>query len=104
MSAEGLGGGSSFNRLTEPTQETTPRTTAPVEQTSSSNSTAVVVLALVAAIGLLVAIAYVIARDARRVAPVTDGRSTGPMGDPAGRLRKRRARAKAARRQRKRNR
>jgi ABC-type Fe3+ transport system permease subunit len=106
MSAEGLGSGGAFNRLTEPAQETTTSTTPTTSsvETNRSNSTTVVVLALVAAIALLIAIAFVIVRDARRVAPVTDGNSGGSVRDPAARLRKRRAQAKAARRQRKRNR
>jgi hypothetical protein len=67
----------------------------------------VLLLGLVAAGALIAGIAFVIMRDARRVAPVSDGQVTG-MGrsgrDPATTMRKRRAKAKAARRQRKRNR
>ncbi len=55
---------------------------------------------------LLMGIAFVIVRDARRVAPATEGElvegSTPRHSEAA--LRKRRAKAKAARRQRKRNR
>jgi hypothetical protein len=65
----------------------------------------VILLALVAAIALLVGIAFVIVRDARRVAPVEDGALTGGAArDTAAQMRKRRAKAKAARRQRKRTR
>jgi hypothetical protein len=55
---------------------------------------------------LLIGIAFVIVRDARRVASVGDGNlaSGGAARDSAARLRQRRAKAKAARRQRKRNR
>jgi len=53
---------------------------------------------------LLLGIAFLIVRDARRVAPASDEMQTGGSRDPAARLRKRRAQAKAARRQRKRNR
>jgi hypothetical protein len=105
-------GGNAFGELTEKAQqatETTPvktTSTAATESGSTSNSKTVIILALVAAVVLLVAIAFVIARDARKVAPVGDG----PLGvadggrASAARLRKRRAKAKAARRQRKRNR
>ena len=56
---------------------------------------------------LLSGIAFVIARDARRVAPATDAdlaEARVRRRDPAVTLRKRRAKAKAARQQRKRNR
>jgi hypothetical protein len=62
-------------------------------------------LALVAAIALLVGIAFMILRDAHSVAPVTDGpEGSAATRNPAGKLRKRRAKAKAAKRQRRRNR
>jgi hypothetical protein len=105
-----LGGGTAFSELTEGGAETTPTqttaSTSSAESTSGSNSTTVVGLALVAAVVLLIGIAFVIVRDARRVAPVGDGPSTrrGSARDPAAELRRRRAKAKAARRQRKRNR
>ena len=88
------------------TTPTTTSTTASTESNSSSNSSTVVVLALLAAGALLVGIAFVIVRDARRMAPVTDTELAegGPARDSAARLRRRRAKAKAARRQRKRNR
>jgi hypothetical protein len=104
-----LEGGNSFEELNQaqqraPTQTTA--TTAPPESGSSSTSNTVIVLALVAAVVLLVAIAWVIVRDARKVAPAGDGQlpETGSARHSAARLRKRRARAKAARRQRKRTR
>ena len=99
----------SLGELSERGSATTPTktaTTASTETNSSSNSSTVVVLALLAAGALLVGIAFVIVRDARRVAPVTDAELAegGPARDSAARLRRRRAQAKAARRQRKRNR
>jgi hypothetical protein len=109
MSATAPGGGNAFSELTQGGQETpttTTATTASTEPASSSNSNKVVLLALVAAVALLIAIAFVIVRDARRVAPVDDGAlSSGASArDTAAQMRKRRAKAKAARRQRKRNR
>ncbi|HEY2216414.1 MAG TPA: hypothetical protein VGH21_02895 [Solirubrobacteraceae bacterium] len=58
------------------------------------------------AIVLLIAIASVIVRDARSVAPASDPQVAEARSahDAAAVLRKRRAKAKAARRQRKRNR
>jgi hypothetical protein len=97
-----------LGELSERESTTTPTKTATTttESNSSSNSSKVVVLALLAAVALLVGIAFVIVRDARRVAPVTDAElgEGGSARDPAARLRRRRAKAKAARRQRKRNR
>ena len=67
-----------------------------------------ILLALVAAVVLLSGIAFVIVRDARRVAPATEADlldAEARSNHNAGRaLRKRRAKAKAARQQRKRNR
>jgi uncharacterized protein HemX len=110
MSAPAVGG-NAFSELTEKAQqETTPtQTTASTpstQSTSSSNSSTVVVLALAAAVVLLIGIAFVIVRDARKVAPAGDGQLTEARSArrSAARLRRRRAKAKAARRQRKRNR
>jgi hypothetical protein len=90
------------------TETTTPAqtTTTATESTSTSKSTSVVILGVGAAIVVLAGVAFVIVRDARRVAPVADGQlaSGGPARDQAARMRQRRAKAKAARRQRKRNR
>lgn len=62
-------------------------------------------LALVAAVALLVGIAFMILRDAHSVAPVSDGPEGGAATrNPAGKVRKRRAKAKAAKHQRRRNR
>jgi hypothetical protein len=65
-----------------------------------------VIIAVAAAVALLVAIAFVIVRDARRVAPAGDGplNEARAARDTAVALRKRREKAKAARRQRKRTR
>lgn len=64
-------------------------------------------LGLISAGALIAGIAFLILRDAHRVAPVPDGQATAegrPARDVATMMRKRRAKAKAARRQRKRNR
>jgi hypothetical protein len=101
--------GKSFNELTEGQPETT-HTTATTATTSTtttaSNSKSVILLALGAAVVVLCGIAFVIVRDARRVAPAgEDDLLEARSGhDAAVALRKRRAKAKAARRQRKRNR
>jgi hypothetical protein len=95
----------SLGKLAEEGSATrTTATTAPAE--TPTNSKGVIILVLGVAIVLLVGIAYVIVRDARKVAPVSDGQlgEAGPARDSAARLRRRRAKAKAARRQRKRNR
>jgi hypothetical protein len=113
FAASALGAeGNAFNELTEGSGEesTTPAKTTGTSSTSSSSSgsstTTILILGLGAAVVLLGGIAFVIVRDARRVAPASDGMATsGRSGhDPAAELRRRRAKAKAARRQRKRNR
>ncbi|HEV7586276.1 MAG TPA: hypothetical protein VGO14_10915 [Solirubrobacteraceae bacterium] len=104
------GGGNAFGELTEGGSEPAKTaTTAPSTRSSTpeaTNSQTVIILALVAAVVVLVGIALVIARDARKVAPAGDAELTAGLGsrDWAARQRKRRAKAKAARRQRKRNR
>jgi hypothetical protein len=104
----GLAPNAPLQELTGGAGETTPtRTTTSTASTeTTSNSSTVIVLALAAAAVLLIGIAFVIVRDARRVAPVPDGQLPGGAAarDPAAELRRRRAKAKAARRQRKRNR
>jgi hypothetical protein len=110
--AAAVGGGNAFNELAggQPETATTPTTrttksTASTETTSHSSSKTALILGFTAAGVILVGIAFVIMRDARKVAPVGDGPvGGGPARDPAARLRKRRAQAKAARQQRKRNR
>jgi len=106
-------GGQSFNELSRKAEEagaeTTPTTTtSPTENHINSqptNSGKTLVIVLGAAVVLLSAIAFVIVRDARRVAPAGDGDliDVGAPGRTV-RQRKRRAKAKAARQQRKRNR
>jgi hypothetical protein len=103
--------GSAFDELTgEGRGVTSTSSTVSLATTESpaSNSSGVVVIALGAVVVLLIAIAFLIVRDARGMAPVGDGFATGASSgspqDAAARLRKRRAKAKAARRQRKRNR
>ncbi len=104
--------GNAFNELAEGgKEETTPAKTTSTSTTSTSSSsgsstTTILILGLGAAALLLGGIAFVIVRDARRVAPVSDGLATGGRSgrDSAAELRRRRAKAKAARRQRKRNR
>lgn len=112
--AASAAGGSAFNELAEGGKSTattpTTATTTKTESTSSSsysNTSGVLLLGLIAAGGLLAGIAFMILRDARRVAPIPDGQTTAegrPARDVAAMMRKRRAKAKAARRQRKRNR
>jgi len=102
--------GQALQELTEGGQEPTPTTTTSTTATTSTeptgNSHTTILLAALAAIVLLCAIGFVIARDARRVAPATDAELADARSsrDPAVALRRRRAKAKAARQQRKRNR
>ena len=102
--------GNSFEELTKGGQETTPTTTTPNKTTTTSgettNSHTLILVAAGAAIVLLVGIGMVIVRDARRVAPAgeADVLERDSARDSASRLRNRRAKAKAARKQRKRNR
>jgi hypothetical protein len=102
-----LGGGSSFSELTEGQTETTPTetTTTTTSAASTSNSKGTILLAGAAALLLLGGIAFLIVRDARSVAPAGDGLlgKGGSAHDTAAMMRKRRAKAKAARRQRKQN-
>ena len=107
-----LAAGSLNNELAEKAQqqgaETTTAATVRTSSTSESNSsnTKTLVIVASAAGALLAAIAFVIVRDARRVAPVTDTAmgETGTSRRSAAELRRRRAKARAARQQRKRNR
>ncbi|HEX3509904.1 MAG TPA: hypothetical protein VHT27_02275 [Solirubrobacteraceae bacterium] len=105
--------GNSFNELTSKPAETqattatsTTTTSSAATETNNSNSRTLVLGALAAAVILLSIIGFVIVRDARRVAPAVDGDLTEERSarDAAVQLRKRRAKAKAARQQRKRNR
>jgi hypothetical protein len=104
-----LGGSSAFSELTEgQTQtETTPTQTTATGTTteSTSKSGGVLLIAGAAALLLLGGIAFLIMRDARSVAPAGDGLlgKGGSGHDTAAMMRKRRAKAKAARKQRKQN-
>ena len=109
--AAGSVGGSSLQELAEtPEESTTPTSTTATTGTSegsNTNSRKTIMIAIVAAVILLGGIAFVIARDARRVAPATDAdlaEARAGGRDTAVTMRKRRAKAKAARQQRKRNR
>jgi hypothetical protein len=107
--AAGLGTGNAFNELTKSQAETTPTQTArsqTTESSSTSNSGTLLLAGSVAAIVLLGGIAFLIVRDARRVAPAGDPEliEARSRSDTAARVRRRRAQAKAARQQRKRNR
>ena len=108
----GAVGGSSLQELAESGEETSTATTSTTStsgtsSTNTTNSQKTILIAIVAAVVLLSGIGFVIARDARRVAPATDadlGEARAGRRDPAVMMRKRRAKAKAARQQRKRNR
>lgn len=95
-------GGKAVAPAVTPTTAPTTATTATTE-TSSKTSTSMI-MALALGILLLGGIAFVIVRDAHSVAPVVEGAATGGTRNPEGRLRKRRAQAKAAKLQRKRHR
>ena len=105
--------GSLNNELAEKVQQqeaetpstTTTTTTSSTSESGGSNTKTLVIVASAAGVVLAV-IAFVIVRDARRVAPVTETQfgETALARHSAARLRRRRARAKAARKQRRRNR
>jgi hypothetical protein len=102
--AASLGGGNALSELTEGgASETTE--TATTSESEPHNSKSLLLLGGGAAVLLLMTVAFVIVRDARRVAPVGDGEIVDavPRRSEAA-MRRRRAKAKAARQQRKRNR
>ena len=106
-----LESGGSLQQRVESEPETTSTPTSATQTSSTSSSTSgsshtTILLAMGAAVLLLSGIAFVIVRDARRVAPATEAELDGGRGtrDTAVMMRKRRAKAKAARQQRKRNR
>jgi hypothetical protein len=108
--AASLNGNKAFGELASPSVQT-PSTTATTRgntgtTSESSNSQTLILVAGSAAVVLLCGIGYVIVRDARRVAPASDGDVIEARGgrDNAARHARRRAKAKAARQQRKRNR
>jgi hypothetical protein len=89
--------------------QTTSTATASAATTTSGTSTGggstgVVALVIGVAVVLLAGIAWLIVRDARRAAPMTSRPRGAPPARSADRVRRERERAKAARRQRKRNR
>jgi beta-lactamase regulating signal transducer with metallopeptidase domain len=103
-----VGGSGAFSELTEGQTETTPTTettTTAATTETTSNTGSVLWIAGGAALLLLGGIAFLIMRDARSVAPAGDGLlgKGGSGHDTAAMMRKRRAKAKAARRQRKQN-
>lgn len=106
--AAGFEGGGALSELTQGNSESTQtQTTATTSSTTTeaTNSKSLILIALGAAVVVLSGIAYVIVRDARRVAPAGEEDLDRRSGrDPAVALARRRAKAKAARRQRKRNR
>lgn len=102
--------GNSFNELSQKAQaeeQTTSTATTPETGTTAEtkNSQTTIFIAVGAALVLLVGIAYVIVRDARRVAPATDPAEieARAVRDNAAQMRARRAKAKAASKQRKKN-
>jgi hypothetical protein len=103
-----LSGNGALNELTNTEEPTAGQTnTQPAESSkTASNSRVLLVLGGGGAIALLGGIAFLIVRDARRVAPAGDVQlaEARSRGDSAARVRRRRAKAKAARQQRKRNR
>ena len=111
--ASGVSSGKSFSELTagsegEEAAKTKTATTATNTRATTGTTTTsrtLILVAIGAAVVLLSVIGFVIVRDARRVAPAIDGDviEARPGHDPAA-LARRRAKAKAARRQRKRNR
>jgi hypothetical protein len=101
--------GGAFSELSQSGQEEATKTQKTETTTSTeptSNSKKTIIIALVAAVVVLIGIAFVIVRDARRVAPAGDPQLAEARSahDSAAMLRKRRAKAKAARKQRKRTR
>ena len=111
--AEGSLGGSSLTEQAESQAQkstTTTRTgTTSTESTSSSSNTgSIELLGTIIAVALLIGIGFVIVRDARRRAPVSDedldAAEARVQHDRAARMQRRRAKSKAAKQQRKKNR
>ncbi|HTW43860.1 MAG TPA: hypothetical protein VMD79_16250 [Solirubrobacteraceae bacterium] len=110
--AAGFEGTGALGNLTEgapeePSTSTAAKGAAGAEtETTTHNSGSVVAVVIAIGAALLAGVAFVIVRDARRWAPAADGELVeggGARHSPAV-MRKRRAKAKAARKQRKRNR
>jgi hypothetical protein len=108
--AAGFEGAGALNNLTEgSSEEAEAPTKAASKGTATENSgksSTVVTFVIVLGGVLLAGIAFVIMRDARKWAPTGDAELVegGPAGHSPAAMQKRRAKAKAARRQRKRNR
>jgi hypothetical protein len=109
--AKSLGSEGAASKLMEGSSETSAATTATTATTATKesephNSRSLILVVAGAAVLLLSGVAFVIVRDARKVAPAGEAEfaegSTPRHSEAA--LRKRRAKAKAARQQRKRNR
>lgn len=105
------GGSASFSKLTKGSEEEEAEGSSSAgakkrEGSSTALSGGVLVPLLIVGGGLLVAIAFLILRDARGVTPGGDllAAAAGNAEARAARLRKRRTKAKAAKQQRKRNR
>lgn len=105
--------GASLNNYLEKEPEATKESAAAEAEdaanahakSSSSSGPSTLLIAGIAAGVLLFGIAFLIVRDARKVAPVIEGPTGGVTAEArAAALRKRRGKAKAAKRQRKRNR
>jgi hypothetical protein len=92
---------------TETTTTATTATSATTEEGTAKSSGSTITIVIVVGVVLLAGVTFVIVRDARRVAPAGDAElaqgSSSPRHSEAA-MRKRRAKAKAARAQRKRNR
>jgi len=107
--AAGLGSNGALSKLTEGQPEETETKTATSTSAASSephNSSTVLLLGIAAAAVLLLGIVFLIMRDVRSVVPATDTdllEGSSPRHSEAA-MRKRRAKGKAARQQRKRNR
>ena len=96
----------STTATTAPTATTTTTETTATKESEPHNSRSTILIVAGAAVLLLSGVAFVIVRDARKVAPASEvefAEGSTPRHTEAA-LRRRRAKAKAARRQRKRNR
>jgi hypothetical protein len=110
-SAASIEGGNSFSELSQKAQAQEEKTTSTATTsetgtaTETKNSKTTIFIAVGIALVLLVGIASVIVRDARRVAPAGDVAEieARAVRDNAVQMRNRRAKAKAARQQRKKN-
>jgi uncharacterized protein HemX len=112
--AEGSLGGSSLTEQAESQSQKSTTTSKSASEsgkestTESSNSSSIILLGTIVSIVLLVGIGFVIVRDARRRAPVTDAELDAAEArvkhDRSAQLKRRRAKSRAAKQQRKKNR